>query len=180
MNEWDNWYRGLEEPAPYGDPLTYELGAEFLEGLFVEDWGCGKGWMRTLIPPERYRGIDGSITPFADEIVDLTSYRSEVAAVFMRHVLEHNLAWKLILDNALASAQERFCLIVFTPIAFSATYVINHEAMVPDISFRLEDLTDPIREAGFDYTTTTHSTVTQYGSETVFRCARLEPALVRR
>ena len=91
--------------------MTYGIAAEFLRDCsFVEDWGCGMGWMRTLVSPERYRGIDGTKTPFSDAVVDLVKYRSKVSAVFMRHVLEHNYRWADILDNALASFKEALAI----------------------------------------------------------------------
>jgi len=36
------------EPKAYGDDTTYALGADFLRGLSVEDWGCGLGWYRKI------------------------------------------------------------------------------------------------------------------------------------
>lgn len=173
--KWDRWYRLLDgSPEPYGLTVTYELGADWLSPCeTVEDWGCGKGWMRNHVPAHRYRGIDGSQTPFADVVADLTAYRSNVAGVFMRHVLEHDWEWRRILDNALASARERFCLILFTPLA-EVTHEIAYaeDPGVPDISFRLADLTDPIAAAGFEWFVETLGSGTQYESETILRCKR--------
>jgi hypothetical protein len=93
--KWADWYQGVEKPWPYGDTTTYEIGAAWLDGCaLIEDWGCGAGWLRTLVPPDQYRGIDGTSSPFCDEVVDLVSYRSTVPAIFMRHVLEHNHDWR--------------------------------------------------------------------------------------
>lgn len=174
VGRWDRWYQGLEDdvPQPYGDTPTYEIGGEFLRDCAtVEDWGCGKGWFRRHVPAARYRGIDGSHSPFADEIVDLVTYRSQVEGVFMRHVLEHNYGWAAILENALASFTRRFVLVLFTPmgpetkeIAFAA------DPGVPDISFRREDLTE--RFAGLVWTARSMPTATQYGVETVFLVQR--------
>lgn len=175
VGKWNAWYgTGLDEPQPYGDTLTYELGAQWLAGCaLIEDWGAGKGWMRTLVEPERYRGIDGSVTPFADTRADLAFYRSKVPGVFIRHVLEHDVRWAAILANALHSATERLFLAVFTPLA-AKTGPIAHNLHigVPDIAFRLDDLTDPIGAAGFAWTAETLTTATQYGTETVLRCKR--------
>ena len=175
LGRWDRVYAtGLDEPQPYGDTLTYELGAEWLAGCaLIEDWGCGKGWMRNLIQPDRYRGIDGSLTPFADVVVDLADYRSDVPGVFIRHVLEHDERWPAILDNALASATERLFVALFTPLVEQTGPIAHNDLIgVPDISFRLADLTDRITAAGFGWSAERLQTATQYGSETVLRCER--------
>jgi hypothetical protein len=169
IGKWATWYQDLEEPWAYGDPTSYEIGAAWLAGCtLVEDWGCGAGWLRTLLPPERYRGLDGTASPFCDAVVDLVTYRSRVAGVFMRHVLEHNDAWARILDNALMSFTERMVLILFTP-EWPVTEVIafHPEVGVPDIAFRLADLTNRFPP---DVTYTMHRipSATQYGGETIF------------
>ena len=103
---WTPLYAGAITPRPYGDSVTYRLGASFLGSLPVEDWGCGPGWFkRYAIGP--CRGIDGSRTPAVDTVVDLRHYRSSTPGLFMRHVLEHNHSWQSVFDNALASFQEK-------------------------------------------------------------------------
>lgn len=168
VGRWDRWYAGLTEEQPYGLTSTYQLGADFLAGCAtIEDWGCGKGWMRTLVEPGRYRGIDGSWSPFADEVVDLVAYRSCVDGIFMRHVLEHNYEWQAILANAMASFTHRFALVVFTPFGDETRQIaFADDPGVPDISFRLDDLLvffDGYRCERQDLTT-----ATQYGAETIF------------
>jgi len=116
VGKWSVWYDGLKEPWPYGETTSYEIGAAWLaECALTEDWGCGAGWLSTVMPPERYRGIDGTASPRCAEVVDLVEYRSTVPGLFMRHILEHNYEWARILDNALASFTERMALILFTP-----------------------------------------------------------------
>ena len=116
VGRWAPWYRGMNEPWPYGDTTSYEIGAAWLaDCALIEDWGCGAGWLSTLISSGRYRGIDGTASAHCSEVVDLVYYRSSVPAVFMRHILEHNYEWSAILDNALASFTERMVLILFTP-----------------------------------------------------------------
>lgn len=177
---WNRWY-GLLDPKraePYGDSVTYRLAADWVADCpLVEDWGTGKGWMRRFIPRHRYRGIDGSDTPFADRIADLTIYRSNVPAVVIRHVLEHERRWRDVLDNALASARRRLFIALFTPLASAedGTHEIAfaEDPGVPDLSFYLPDLTGPIEAAGFNVEVESLTTPTQYGMETVLRCARL-------
>lgn len=171
LGRWNRWYADLEEPQSYGSTETYQIGADFLADCdTVEDWGCGKGFMRTLIDPVRYRGIDGSQTPFADEVADLVGYRSSVDGVFMRHVLEHDWRWAQILSNAVESAQRKLVLVLFTPIA-DTTHEIswNDDPGVPDISFSIDDLEAHILDK-FDLEYRQLKTATQYGEETVLLC----------
>lgn len=173
VGKWDGWYAGLKEPQAYGDTETYQLGAEHLEPCaLVEDWGCGKGWLTKFVDRDRYRGIDGSHSPFADEIVDLTTYRSETPGVFMRHVLEHNEDWATILDNALASFTERMALVLFTPMV-EQTLILNWEDPpgVPNIAFARDDIEGRFPD-GVTFESRTLSTATQFGTETIFLLER--------
>jgi hypothetical protein len=168
LGKWTAWYRDSQEPWPYGDTTSYEIGAAWLAGCaLIEDWGCGAGWLSTVIPPERYRGLDGSASPFCDAVVDLTTYHSRVPGVFLRHVLEHNDAWAQILDNALASFTERMVLILFTPERPVTGVIAYHpEVGVPDIAFRLADLTARVPPE-VTYTVHRIPSATQYGVETI-------------
>lgn len=169
LGKWDRWYALLgEEEEPFGLTPTYQLGADYLaECSTVEDWGCGKGWMRRLIPHARYRGIDGSWSRFADEVVDLEHYRSDVEGVFMRHVLEHNYGWRRILANAVASFSRRFVLVIFTPMGETTREIaFAPDPGVPDISFSVEDITSAF--GPHHWSMQTLETATQYGTETVF------------
>lgn len=173
LGRWNTW-NDTDEPVPYGDTTTYGLGADWLANCdLVEDWGCGRGWLTTLIPPERYQGVDGSPSRFATVVADLTAYRSDVDGVFIRHVLEHNDNWRAILANALASARRRLFIALFTPLAETTrTIAYAKNPGAPDISFALADLVGPIAEAGFECQVEMLGTATQYGTETVLRCHR--------
>lgn len=173
VGKWADWYQGAREPWPYGDTTSYAIGAAWLERCaLVEDWGCGSGWLRTLVPPDRYRGVDGSASPFCDEVVDLVAYRSRVPAIFMRHVLEHNYAWKQIVDNAVASFTERMALVLFTPErAATEEIAFQPDIGVPDIAFRLADITDRFPQ-DVTFTVQRISSATQYGSETILLLER--------
>ena len=173
VGKWSKAYRGLAGPEPYDDTMTYGVGVEFLSSCsLIEDWGCGKGWLRTLVTAERYRGIDGTATQYTDAVADLVDYRSQVPAIFMRHILEHNYRWPEILDNALASFAERMVLILFTPVGDRTREIaFNASWGVPDISFKMSDITDRF---GPDtrWQVKTFETNTQYSTETVFFLSR--------
>lgn len=169
LGRWDRWYGLLgDEEEPYGLTPTYEMGADFLaDCAMVEDWGCGKGWMRKLIEPGRYRGLDGSRTPFADEVVDLAAYRSTVEGIFIRHVLEHDYRWREILGNAVASFTRKLVLVVFTPMGVETKEIaFAPDPGVPDISFAEADLVAFF--AGLRWRGERMESATQYGTETIF------------
>jgi hypothetical protein len=105
-------------------------------------------------------------------VVDLVAYRSTVPGLFMRHILEHNYAWAQILDNALASFTERMALILFTPEQeTTAEIAFRSDVGVPDIAFRLADITDRF-PPDVTYTVQRISSATQYGSETILLLER--------
>lgn len=172
---WDGWYAGLDadEPQPYGDTVTYDIAAGWLSGLHVEDWGCGKGFFRTLVSPELYTGIDGSKTPFADVITDLCTYTSETEGILLRHVLEHNERWERILSNALRSASRRIALVLFTPMAGETREIARTPGLdVPDISFCHDDLVSRFATEGWSAQFQDYQTNTQYGTERFYRLER--------
>lgn len=170
---WNRWYSGLRknDPQPYGDTVTYQLAADWLKDCaIIEDWGAGKGWFSKFVPEGNYRGIDGSHSPFADEIVDLVTYRSEVPGLLMRHVIEHNYEWKTLLINALESFTERMVLILFTPLVEETHEIYyNVDPGVPDISFAEKDLLELFQETGVTLNRKeTVSNHTNYGEETIY------------
>ena len=173
LHKLDRWYEGLDpmDPQPYGDVTTYHLAADWLEGLEVEDWGCGKGYFRTLIHEGLYRGLDGSETPFADDVVDLCSYVSDVQGVMLRHVLEHNDRWQLVLKNALDSATWRLVIILFTPMAEQTHEITRTEELdVPDLSFSHDELMLYFND--FEVRWEDLTTNTQYGTERIYYLER--------
>ena len=156
----------------YGDDTSYEKAARFLAGGPVEDWGGGPGYARRFFP-QGYRLIDGTPWDQVDAVADLTEYVSAVEGILLRHVLEHDLRWRLILQNALASA-DKVALVIFTPFS-PETHVIawneNVTPAVPDISFRHYDLTDMFVAhygAFLAHEEETFPSATQYGQETIF------------
>jgi hypothetical protein len=163
---WDAMYESDNaiNSRPFGDDVTYQLGADFIGELAVQDWGCGLGWFRRFAKGP-YWGIDGSPSMFSDQVVDLRDYRCETPALFMRHVLEHNpFEWPMIVDNAVASFTARMVLVLHTPMS-DFTFVLK-DSVPPDISLSWTDLTD--RFADVKYTHEQLHTETSYGVENVF------------
>jgi hypothetical protein len=168
VGRWAAWYSRHDNPWPYGDTTSYEIGAAWLARCErIEDWGCGAGWLSTLIPPDRYRGVDGTASPRCAEVVDLIEYRSAVPGIFMRHVLEHNYEWARILDNAVASFTERMALVLFTPEQeVTGEIAFQSDIGVPDIAFRIADITDRF-PPHVTFTVQRIASATQYGCETI-------------
>lgn len=175
LGRWDRWYSlvDADEPGPFGDSPTYEIAARFVEGLAVADWGCGKGWMRRFVPPHLYHGIDGSLSPFADEIADLATYQQRSPAIILRHVLEHDYRWRDILRNAAAAATERLVVVLFTPTGDEVREIAwNVDPGVPDLSFSLDALRSELDATMTVEVVELDSPATQYSTETVLLCER--------
>lgn len=116
---WNKLYNNSIERKLYDDPATGKLAGAFLNQKninSIEDWGCGHGGFANYIGDHQvYVGVDGSKSPFASKIADLEFYSSSVDAIHLRHVLEHNLNWEGILNNAIASFSKRMVVTIFTP-----------------------------------------------------------------
>ena len=86
--------------------------------------------------------MDGSASPFATVTADLRSYTSTTEVVVLRHVLEHNYDWPLVLVNAFDSILDRLIVVLFTPLV-DETHVMftepDHDE-VPVIAFNLDDI----------------------------------------
>lgn len=173
-NKWNNWYKNLTKEDigsfKYGDNITYKLGYEFLNTLDkIEDWGCGAGgFKRFFSDGHKYVGVDGSKTPFADIQVDLREYVSSVDGIFMRHILEHNYEWKLILENACRSFNKKMCLILFTPFSdktHEIAHNLNHGVDVPDLSFNKDELITIFDKYGIKHELLTIQSETGYNIE---------------
>jgi len=174
IGKWDRWYADLDAENPsafrYGDTETYKIAADFLADCAeVEDWGCGAGGFKRFCKT-RYIGVDGSHTPFADKQVDLRYYKSSAEGVLLRHVLEHNYDWRMVLGNALETATKKLCLILFTP-AQPVTQEIAHNAAhgvdVPDLGFFLPDIERCFEQCAWSYHML--KTDTGYGMEHVYK-----------
>lgn len=175
MDKWNDWYKNLDKNNPtsfvYSDTVSYIKGFQFLNDCeTIEDWGCGAGGFKRffLSTPEKYIGIDGSNTPFADKKVDLVNYVSKIDGIFMRHVLEHNYEWRNILRNSLKSFQKKMCLVLFTPFKETETELahnLKHGVDVPDLSFNKDELISIISNENVNYSIESLNTNTGYGIE---------------
>jgi len=140
LGRWAAWYTPGVTQAPYGASPSYELAAEWLDGLHIEDWGCGRGWLRHFVPPDRYTGVDGTESPWADVVDDLAVRVSDVDGIAIRHVLEHDQQWRTILVNACRSARRRIFLAVFTPAGRNEEIGRTAELDVPDLALSSVDI----------------------------------------
>lgn len=162
VGKWDGWYGGVTLPEPYGEATTYYEAEKHLKGLSVEDWGCGKGFFRT-IHSGGYLGVDGSNTPYTDVIADLTKYTSNAEGILLRHVIEHNSDWESILSNAVSST-DKLVLVLFTPMSRKTKQIAWNDIGVPDISFKHGDIVDIIGKCRWEtfYTDTIYKTERLY------------------
>lgn len=173
MDKWNVWYKNLDVNKPdnfvNSDLTTFQKGYDFLKSCNkIEDWGCGSGGFKMFCPDNKYIGIDGSKTPFANIKADLTVYKSKVNGIFMRHILEHNYQWKSILENAIESFTEKMCLILFTPFSDvhkEIAHNLKHGIDVPDLSFSKSDLLAIFSKHNVDCVIESLSTNTQYQVE---------------
>lgn len=181
VGKWDEHYANLTKSEPYGDVTTYVEAAEWMSNCRrIEDWGCGKGYFRQVLaeldPDIEYLGVDGSASPFADVVTDLTTYTSTSEGILLRHVLEHDYDWRKILDNAIASFTKKLIIVLFTP-TVPETKVLKTEpdyGDVPVISFRLGDVLEPIKyaEPKTHGKVDVYQTGSEYGVETMIKVFR--------
>jgi 2-polyprenyl-3-methyl-5-hydroxy-6-metoxy-1,4-benzoquinol methylase len=184
LGVWDDFWTNRSSLEHDG---TIMNAVEFLKApgiKTVEDWGCGVCILKKYLKPDQtYIGIDGSDTKYQSVIADLTTYKrigDKVDAIFMKHVLEHNVQWEQILRNMLESFTKRCVLILFTPFSQETTclntaaYVHSNKdgeiVHIPDLSFKKKDLTDIInsyKDISFEYETIA-SPKTVYQLEHIF------------
>lgn len=119
-SQWDTVWSGSEHkesPMIYSELLT--LAARFLDQpdiQTIQDWGCGHGQFRNFLAPHQvYIGVDACATSEAEIIADLADYETEVDAIYMRGVCEHNDRYDEILANFVASFTQRAVVVFFLP-----------------------------------------------------------------
>lgn len=180
LGKWDWWYKNVKQSTSfrYGNTVTYQLAEDFLKNLSVEDWGSGTGAFKR-IHRGSYLGIDGSKNPFVDKVVDLRNYKSNVEGIMMRHVLEHNIEWKKVLDNAISSFKRRFCLVLFTPFSKKTKVIAQnkkHGVDVPDISFSKKDIERYFKDLKWKLTENI-KTKTGYEAEHIYFVEKPKPKI---
>jgi SAM-dependent methyltransferase len=164
------WDYGAAEPFAYDAEESYRKGLAFLDGHgLIEDWGCGTAYAKQFVQASAYVGIDGSESRFVDKVADLQIYRSQADCIFMRHVLEHNYGWRLILENAVRSFRKRMVLVLFTPFAEDEKKIGDNDG-IPDLSLRREDVMAFL--GGLSVTEESLKSETQYGEEHIFYIGR--------
>lgn len=147
---WD--YLNVKEQFPYDGTMSYGIAGKWVSGRgLVEDWGCGVGWMKNFVDGE-YRGLDGAWSRWADEVVDLRTYRSDVSCAVMRHVLEHNTDWRAIAENFSDSWHDRAALVLFVPPQTEDVVVSDPDWAVPDIAVSGPDLIEILGRHGTEFT----------------------------
>jgi hypothetical protein len=175
--KWNKAYEGLSERSPYGDTTSYHAAERWLSGQSVEDWGCGKGYFQTIHIGD-YFGIDGSETPFANHVEDLTTYKSDSESILLRHVLEHDFNWLKIWENALQSARSRIALILFTPLVNGETKQqdFDQSVGVPDLSPDCNQILICALKAGKELLHVEHiKSETRYGKESILIFGEKQP-----
>lgn len=180
---WNATYASRPQ-QPYDDPRSYRIGAEFLHDCrSIEDWGCGYGWFgRTFADysAAQVRGLDGSQSPFADEIIDLRERHSAPEGIFLRGVLEHNHEWPRILRNALESFTRKMVLVCFTPFGPTSRKLYDASmaggGRVPVFSLSHRELTAVLQSTpGILCRVERRVTQTEYGAEHFFFLEKLSP-----
>jgi SAM-dependent methyltransferase len=164
------WDYSASDEFAYGSDESYRKGMAFLDGHgIVEDWGCGTAYARRFVQKSEYIGIDGSESPFANKVADLQTYRSDPDCIFMRHVLEHNYGWRLVLENAVQSFKKRMVLILFTAFADHEKKIGDNDG-IPDLSLRRDDVIAFFD--GLSFTEESLGSDTEYGMEHIFYIVR--------
>lgn len=148
MNMTGKWDYAKQGVMSYGHKESYRRAADYFDELggIVEDWGCGHGVFDQYLKKCRYLGIEGSFTQEADFLgVDLRNWKSPgTDHILLRHVLDHNPDWAMILKNAVDTFRKRAVLVFFHYWA-PQTKIITINTVpwapgVPDLVFKREDV----------------------------------------
>lgn len=177
----DLWnYSNVMEPTAYCDDTSYKLAISFLDlpGCILEDWGCGTTYARKFVKHASYRGIDGSKSRFCERHVDLRDHcPSDTGCILIRHVLEHNRDWKIILHNAVENFRKRLCVVIHTPLIPCGTVELPpteqcdlHAAGIPNLLLGNYDIREILREAWVRSELV--DSKTDYRAETIIYAAR--------
>lgn len=139
VGKWAPWYSTMtlaDAGQMYGTDAgkVFRIAADHLDGLAVEDWGCGFASYRDFHRGE-YLGVDGT-AGFCDVVDDLVTRKTETPGLLMRAVLEHNDDWRKVLANAVRSATQRLVIATFIPDPGDEPVQVGYtpELDVPDIA----------------------------------------------
>lgn len=138
-------WKHLLQHECYGTAETYRLAAEWLGHCpTVADWGGGSGVFRTFLPPSvHYTLVDGTLTTTDQVLADVTAYHEPSDGILVRHVLELNVDWRTILQNALAAFRQRMVVVTHTPWDAETAYV-KHKSGWPIHNLSQCDVVDAI------------------------------------
>lgn len=146
---WDEVYKANKGRIVEGDDTTLKIAADIMSDCdLVEDWGSGWGGFKNYLQShQKYRGIDGSKNLYTDLVFELESYRSyDADGILIRHVLENNVQWAKILENAVNSYKHKLCIVISTPMILKTKIISkqinfkNSGDVFIDIAFALNDL----------------------------------------
>lgn len=139
------WAGGLVHPM-YGTADTYQMAAEWLKDCAdVADWGGGTGMFRNYLPATvRYAIVDGTLQSTEQRLVDLEQHAEPADGILIRHVLDINLGWREILDNAVKAFRRRMVVITFTPDR-AESRVMKMKSGWPVIHFNPADIRERLR-----------------------------------
>lgn len=168
LGRWD-----YSRPAPvYGTLASYERAAAWLDGVcpVVEDWGCGAAAAKPYFKKSRYVGVDGS-GGHADVVADLREYTSAVDGILIRHVLEHNYDWPLVLENAIRSCR-RLTIVFFLKLEDYTTVSSINPDGVPNLHVSRIVLEHMLGKSGMAFTTVTvpRNDTSPHKSEWLYLC----------
>lgn len=126
------WHDGPS--TQFGLANSYLIAAGYLDGLpVVEDWGCGSGFAKRFFSRSQYVGVDGTGSKHCDIVDDVRTRSSNPDGIMIRHVLEHNPKWPLILSNALKRFKTRMALVLYLPPGPSDLLIEDPKAGFPSI-----------------------------------------------
>lgn len=128
VGRWSGW--ATWAPTRLGGVESYQKMVEWLDGHGdIADWGGGTGFAQQFVTKSAYRVIDGSLSQSNHVLIDLTSCNIPSDCIMMRHVLEHDYKWHLILLNFMRSFRKRAVLAIGTPLESGPT-VLDHTEQV--------------------------------------------------
>ena len=175
VDGWAEIHADAQDPRAFGEALTYAIAASYLRGCAeVHDWGCGTGYLRGYVPEgQPYLGIDGTRTQWANVVTDLTDWKTPAEGVVLRHVLEHNPAWRTVLQNAVRSTRVRLAVIFFVPLCEgSAEQDMTPWGPYRNLALPGDGVVEIIERELHIEAHYTIATDTEFGSETMILAAR--------